>query len=251
MTPLPLRRSWLVPPAMAVMLMMAGCATEPTYRVKLDSAAKAVPSAPQSFKIKNRNPAHDEENLRYKEAAEFVKTALSGKGLYEAPTAESADIIVELDYGIDAARTKTEHVKKPIYAEVGGGVTYEPIMTKRGIVNAPVEVPPRVELIGYENVIESVTVYEKYLKISARENKPSVEGQPPAELWRVQASAEDESKDLRRYLPVMASATMEYIGRDSANQQVKVREDSAGVEFVRKGMGSAGATAAVAPPPGS
>jgi hypothetical protein len=86
-------------------------------------------------------------------------------------------------------------------------------------------------------VPKQVTIYEKYLRITARENKIASEGRPPAELWSIQASAEDESKDLRKYLPIMASATMDYIGEDSTNQKVvKVKADGPGVEFVRKGM---------------
>ena len=83
-----------------------------TYAVKVDASAKSAASRPstdgQSYKIRSKNPVLGEENLRYKEAAEYVKTALSGKGLFEAPNTEAADLIVELDYGVDAPRTKIE-----------------------------------------------------------------------------------------------------------------------------------------------
>ena len=100
--------------------------------------------------------------------------------------------------------------------------------------------PPKSELIGYDEVPRMVTIYEKYLKITARENKPATEGRPPVELWSIHASAEDESKDLRKYLPIMAAASVDYIGGDSSNQQVvKVRGDGPGVVFIRKGMSQA------------
>src|SRR5258707_13541928 len=106
--------------------------------------------------------------------------------------------------------------------------------------------PPRTELIGYDDMPRQVTIYEKYLRLTARENKPANEGRPPPELWNVQVSAEDESKDLRKYLPIMASVTIDYIGKDSSNQRtVKVRENGAGVEFVKRGMGSDTTTVAV------
>jgi hypothetical protein len=151
-------------------------------------------------------------------------------------------MIVELDYGMETPRTKVERVSVPVYAQVGGGVRYDsiPVTDTRGIRSmrtVAVYEPPRSELIGYEEVPRQITVYEKYLKITARENKAASEGRPPAELWSVQASAEDESKDLRKYLPIMASATIDYIGQDTSNQKVvKVRADGPGVEFVRKGM---------------
>jgi hypothetical protein len=235
---------WIWPPAIGVaaFLSATGCSSS-TFAVKIDSITKpAAASEAQSYKLKSKNPALGEENLRYKEAADFVRTALSGKGLYEAPHADRADMIVELDYGMETPRTKVERVSVPVYAQVGGGVRYDsiPVTDTRGIRSmrtVAVYEPPRSELIGYEEVPRQITVYEKYLKITARENKAASEGRPPAELWSVQASAEDESKDLRKYLPIMASATIDYIGQDTSNQKVvKVRADGPGVEFVRKGM---------------
>jgi hypothetical protein len=225
-------------------MIVAGCATS-SYEVKVDAITKPVAATEaQSYRIKSKDPKLGEENLRYREAAGFVRTALSGKGLYEAHSEDKADMIVELDYGVDAARTKLENVSVPVYAQRGGGVRYDPVpvVDSRGntsLRTVAVYEPPRNELVGYDDVPRQVTVYEKYLRLSARENKPASEGRPPSELWSVQVSAEDESKDLRKYLPVMASASIDYIGKDSTSQQVvKVREGSPGVEFIRRGMSS-------------
>ncbi len=227
---------------------LAGCA-HPAYEVKVDAITKPAKATAQSYKLKSKDPRLGEESLRYREAAEFVKTALSGKGLYEAASEEKADMIVELDYGMDAPRSKVEPVSVPVYAQMGGGVRYEsvPVADVRGNVSyrtVAVYDPPRNELVGYDNTPRQVTIYEKYLKITARENKAASEGRPPAELWSIHASAEDESKDLRKYLPIMASATVEYIGQDSTNpKSVKVRADGPAVDFIRKGM-SGGSTPA-------
>jgi hypothetical protein len=239
MTPYPIRRVW--PFVAAAALFAAGCAST-THEVKVDAIAKPQNDA-QSYKLKSKDPRLGEENLRYHEAAEFVRTALSGKGMYEAPNEAKADMIVELEYGLDAPRTKIERVSVPVYAQVGGGVRYDtvPVTDPRGNVSTrtvAVYEAPRNELIGYEDMPKAVTIYEKYLRLTARENKPATEGRPPAELWSVQISAEDESKDIRKYLPIMASASIDYIGKDSTNQQVvRVRENSPGVEFIKRGMG--------------
>lgn len=228
--------------AATLAFVTAGCASS-SYNVKVDAISKPVPPATQSYKLKSKDPRLGEENLRYREAAEFVRTALSGKGLYEAATEAKADMIVELDYGMDAARSKPERVSVPVYAQVGGGVRYEsvPVTDSRGNTSfrtVAVYDAPRSELVSYDTMIRQVAVYEKYLKITARENKAASEGRPPAELWSIHASAEDESKDLRKYLPIMASATVDFIGQDSSTQKsVKVKGDGPGVVFIRKGMG--------------
>ncbi|MEO5960282.1 MAG: hypothetical protein ABIZ49_13255 [Opitutaceae bacterium] len=235
-----LGRSW--PFLSAIALIASGCNTSSTHAIKVDAIAKPTAGEAQSYRIKSKDPRLGEENLRYREAADFIKTALSGKGMYEATADDRADVIVELEYGLDAPRTKLESRSVPIYAQVGGGVRYETIPTtdSRGnttMRSVAVYEPPRSELVGYDEMMGQVTIYEKYLRITARENKASNEGRPPPELWSVHVSAEDESKDLRKYLPVMASATIEYIGKDSTNQKVvKVREDGPGVDFIRRGM---------------
>ena len=242
--PLP-RRLILLSLAAASALLVAGCTTS-TYQVKVDAITQhdsTNPNDAQSYKIQSKNAALGDENLRYKEAAEFVKTALSGKGLYEAPSAETADMIVELDYGVEAPRTKIETVSVPVYAQVGGGVRYEPVTVtnSRGVTTTrtvAVYEPPRTELVGFDDVPREVTIYEKYLRITAHDNKPAAEGKPPVQIWSIHSSTEDESKDLRKYLPIMASATVEYIGKDSTNSHViKVRVPSPTVDFIKKGMG--------------
>ncbi len=227
--------------AIGFAILLGGCATN-RYDVKVDALTRAAKPDSQSYRLKSKNPALGEENLRYKEAADYVRTALSGKGLYEAPNENVADMIVELDYGMDAPRTKMERVSVPVYAQVGGGVRYDtvPVTDARGNTTfrtVAVYDPPRSELIGYDDMPRQVTIYEKYMRITARENKAAAEGRPPAELWSVTASAEDESKDLRKYLPIMAAATVDYIGNDSSHQAVvRVKADSEGVGFIRRGM---------------
>jgi hypothetical protein len=254
MTPLPLR-VWPPATALAAVLLLAGCNSS-SYQVKVDAIAHPAPSAgdPQSYTLKSKNPAMGEENLRYKEAADYVRTALSGKGLYEAPSDDKADLIVELDYGIDAPRMKMERVSVPIYAQVGGGVRYDSVPVKDSKGNTTLRTvavyeAPRTELIGYDEVPRMVTIYEKHMRVTAVANKDAPEGQPAAQVWSVQVSTEDESKDLRKYLPIMASATADYIGRDLGREAVvKVRDPSPGTEFIRRGMGTPAVATTSEPP---
>ena len=244
--------------AVAAFLALTGCSTSTTYAVKVDAIAKhdgtGSATDAHSFKIKSKNPAVGDENLRYREAADYLKTALSAKGMYEAADLDRADVIVELDYGMEAPRTKIENVSVPRYSQLGGGVSYEqvPIMDNRGntaVRTVAVYRTPRTELTGYEEMPQRVTIYEKYLRVTARENKPAAEGRPPAEIWSVNTSTEDESKDLRKYLPIMASATAEYIGKDTTKQQiVKIKDPSQVVDFIRRGMPDANTPAPQTPP---
>lgn len=245
----------------ALPLLAAGCAT--SYEMKVDAISRPVkttaktvvtPSVPTpteeaaailkepvSYRIRNKSTT-EEDGLRHKEAVELVKTALSAKGLYEAPDPKSADMVVEVEYGMEKPRMKMVETSVPKYAQVGGGIRYDQIVVTdaRGNVTTrtvPVYEAPRTELIGYEDVLVPVTVYEKYLRISARENKEAVEGRPPAEIWSVNVTNEDESGDLRKYLPLLASASADYIGQDSSTQKtVKIKPTDEVVGFIKKGL---------------
>lgn len=240
---------------LAAALLLGGCATRDAYQVKVDAISRPEPVATQSYVLKSKDPRLGEENLRYREAANIVRTALSGKGLYEAPNEEQADMVVELDYGMEAPRTKIEHRSSPVYAQVGGRTRYGtvPVTDARGNVqfqSVTVYDPPRSELIGYDEQPYQITTYEKYLRLTARENKPAAEGRPPGELWSIHASAVDESNDLRKYLPIMASATVDYIGQDAPPEtRVKVRGNGPTVDFIRRGVIEANAAARAAATP--
>src|SRR4051812_35718343 len=81
----------------AALFFVAGCAS--TYEVKVDSLAKPKAADAVSYQIHNTNPLVADDSLRYKEASDYVKTALSGKGMYEAPSNTKPDVVVDLDYG--------------------------------------------------------------------------------------------------------------------------------------------------------
>lgn len=221
-------------------LLGSGCAT--SYDVKVDAITQPKPKeGTASYRIKNKNPAAEEDNLRYKEATNYVRTALSGHGMYEAPDNVVPDVIVEIEYGVEAPSVKMERTSVPIFAQTGGGVGYTPVSipSGNGVIQrtVPVYDPPSAELVGYQEVVRPVAVYEKFLHISARENKPKTDGAAPAEIWSVNTSLEDESKDIRKYLPLLASASMESIGTDTGSRKtIKLKERDQDVGFVKKGL---------------
>lgn len=222
-------------------LLMAGCAT--TTEVKVDSLAKPNAEAAISYEIKNRNPLVTDDSLRYKEAADHVRTALSGRGMYEAPPGVKPDMVVDLDYGIGPPVSKRETVSEPVYITIPGRIRTERVQVGTDQQGRPIfqtitiQEPPTTEFAGFREYQITVTVYEKYLKLSARENAPQVEGRPPNEIWTVDVTSEGESRDLRGKLPILVAASIDYIGKDSQGQKtIRIKDTDADVAFVKKGM---------------
>ncbi len=225
----------------ALGLLLGGCAT--THEIKVDSLAKAKAEPAVSYEIKNRNPLVADDSLRYKEAASMVKTALSGKGLYEAPPNTKPDMVVDLDYGVGPPQMKRETVSEPVYITLPGQIRTERIQVGTDSQGRPiyqtvtVQDPPTTEFAGFREYLVTVVVYEKYLKLSARENKEAVEGRPPSEIWTVDVTSEGESRDIRKNLPVLVAASIDYIGKDTQGQKtIRIKDNSSDIAFIKKGM---------------
>ena len=222
-------------------LLLAGCAT--THELKIDSLAKPNAEPAISYEIKNKNPLVADDSLRYKEAAGYVKTALSGKGMYEAPPNTKPDLVVDLDYGVGPPQMKREMVSEPVYITLPGQIRTERVQVGTDSQGRPiyqtvtVQDPPRTEFAGFREYFVTVVVYEKYLKLSARENKEAAEGRPPSEIWTVDVTSEGESRDIRKNLPVLVAASIDYIGKDTQGQKtIRIKDSSSDIAFIKKGM---------------
>jgi len=192
----------------------------------------------ESFTFESRNSRNAEESLRYRETVGYIRTALSSKGWYEAATAAEADAVVEIDYGLDAPKTRVEERVVPVYANAGGGVRYEQRVYTRPdgttyMRTVPVFDPPGTKLVGEQVVQVPITTWEKFLKITARENLPN--GSNPRQLWSVTVTNEDESNDLRKYIPILVSAALDHLGEGNGQTTVKIKDDSEEVAFIRNG----------------
>ncbi len=239
-TSFPLRgRPWIATMAAVTVMFFAGCATS----VTVDSLAKPDAEKSISYKIQNKNPLIADDSLRYKEAASYVKTALSGKGLYEAPENTKPDIVVNLDYGVGPPELRRETVSEPVYIEIPGERRVERIQTGTAPNGTPIfttvviQDPPTTHLAGYRDYIITTVVYEKYLKMSALSTEVVAEGRPPTEVWTVDVTSEGESRDIRKNLPLLVGASIEYIGKDSMGQKtIKIKDSDRDVAFVKKGM---------------
>jgi hypothetical protein len=235
-------RWWLPSLVAAGALLFSACAN--TYEMKVDSLTSPKLGHVASYRIVNRNPTVDTDSLRYKEVEKAVKAALSGKGMYEAPEPDKADVTVNLDYGIKPPRVVQETRSEPIYATTPGQFHTQTVqigMDRQGnpiYTTVTTQDPPTTDYIGNDDYVVPVVIYEKYLRLSARENKPAAEGKQPQEVWAVDVSTEGPSNNLRKYVPIMAAATIGYIGKDTSGEKsVRLKDDKEGdLAFVKKGM---------------
>ena len=116
--------------------------------------------------------------------------------------------------------------------QVGTDATGKPI-----IRTVTVQEPPTVEMAGYRERVVELVVYDKYLRLTASDNKPAVEGRPPAQIWTLDAVSEGESHDLRKNLPMIVAASIDYIGKNTHGEKtVRIKDANPDVAFIKRGL---------------
>lgn len=211
---------------MAAVLIGAGCASTYEVSVKATSRIAGVSPGGTSFVIHDPNRAALGE-LRTAEIGNALRTALSAHGLHEAADSKTADLVVEITYGIDPAKvSRVEHQEFVFGRPVMPGDRLGP----------PPEGVAR-ELMGYSQTVSTEFTREKHVSICARGVRGSAEEQLGEDFWRVHVVIANDSDDLRGHLPVLISAAMDYIGRTTDGEvTMAMRSDDDAIQFVQRGL---------------
>lgn len=179
-------------------LVSGGCQT--LHEVKVDAIND--PSRPMgtSYRLELRDPAGGVDKDLGAEAARDIRDALAARGLFEAPPNTRPDMVIDAEYGVGPGQMKI------VYQARGGAAMMGPIITT-----------------GTE--AKPILVFEKYIKLSARESTP--EDVRPSrsrrergeEIWSIQVSIEDPRNELAPYLAVLASTSIGFIGTNTGAEK--------------------------------
>lgn len=218
-------------------LFGAGCST--SYHVDVDALQNPrVVQSGYSYRIEASNASTSSNDALFEEVEALVHTALSGRGMYEAPEGEKPSVIIDLDYGVGPVQSRLvrTNVSSPIGSQqmdpLTGRVTPTPGDPRLGGTMSGISGSQSGS--GYRQEY----TFEKYLTIVGRDNSTEVAaGEPRVELWRVHVTVEDTGDDIANYLAVLAAAAADYIGTDThEKQRLHVSEDDAVVDFVKQGL---------------
>ncbi len=213
---------------------LGGCNS--TYEMKVDAInnPKTLGES-DSYVIVPSDPDTDTTDLRYQETVEWIKTALSGKGMYEAVDPIDADMMIEVDFGMKAPRQEAEIVDRPTNIGLNGSG----LGSRSGI---GLSGGSRVtDISTYESKVVTKTVVEKYLELTARENIVNQAGDAqPQQIWNVRVINEDKGDNLREYMPILIASATDYIGEDTGSStEIELKSDDEVVKFVKRGLKNA------------
>ncbi len=200
----------------AASLLLAGCQT--LHDVKIDSINNPAKPLGVSYRLEMLDPTGSQADSVAAQAHASVRSALAARGMYETPPKAPADMVITAEYGVGPGQMKI--VYRPGDPTLGGMGRSTP---------------------------RPILVFEKYLKLTAREPAPENAGRDRRgraprgeELWSLQVSVEDEKRELPPYLPVLASASIDHIGANSGSEvHITVDAGTASETLKRRPAGSA------------
>lgn len=238
-------------------LLLMGCSH--VYRMEVDAAARRGATAPVSYVVHEAglaNSAADrppgwtrfetaldaEMDVDQATAVKYVRTALSARGLYEAPDVAAADMDVTYAYEIKQKRRVVDW-EEPVYrrSSNGGGQMIDMAVGQDNAGNAVmqkvrVEPPPPAEPnVDFVEHSADEIVYVKELHLIATERKPAPD--TPARVWDISISYEDKDPNMEKAMPLLAAAGCDRIGTNTNGPVVvRLKDKDEVVAFIKRGM---------------
>ncbi len=218
-----------------------GCAR--SYQVKVDAIHNPAVVGGHAYKIVPRQQGLEERDPDYAQVVAMLKNALGGRGMYQSPNPDEAEVVVEIDYGVGPLRTEIQTERGLTSMSTASAVAHAQMDPRRGRgrlnPNSVILPDGRVaEPIIEEDTVRARQVYDKHLSVSAREIAVDANGvsRSGRELWRVEVEVEQSKDDMAEALPILVGAAADYIDANTGSQQmIRVSENSESVIFVKGG----------------
>lgn len=203
----------------ALGLGLTGCETATyNYDLEIDSVAALGQRWGPTFEVKPLPGSPADTDLSFGGVATIIAEELTGKGLIPALPGTAPDLVVLVDYGMRPPRVEYRVVTVPMPMGMGT-VGVDPI------TGAPRRAPPlgspgstgATGTTGFTEEVRVVTIFEKYMILSAVEGKIDPERGSRRELANVEVVSGDERDQLEPYLPVLAMATGRQLGAPTSD----------------------------------
>ncbi len=226
----------------AGLLLWSGCVTPAVVRDVRVTASRHGPVVRSgSFQIVGQ-PERPEDAKPTEEAVALVRRGLAGKGYRESTGTDGADLLITVSCGASGPSIQQTTVQEPIYRVVQAPSRYERVQVGNTPGDAPmyemrlVESPAIQKLAGYREVPRETKVFQKYVRLSAHENRAGTGPTVPAAGWTVESVCEDAGTSVSEIVPVLTVACLVYVGKETAGTDVMhISEADKDVASLRRG----------------
>jgi hypothetical protein len=210
----------------AVVGVLAGCNGS---RVDVAVSGFTDPTEPprKTYVIVPEDASISPENLEYQEYSGWVEQMMSQAGFKKASSAATADLALQMSYGVSDPTTLELNNSEPIYEQSGERTVTTGSYTGKG-KNKKYETStvtePTYNLTGYTTRTTTQIIYVHNVYLAALKMERYRLHQVD-EVWRLQAKAPASWNSLKTLFPYMAVAMRPYLGKDTdvtVRQSIKV-----------------------------
>jgi hypothetical protein len=211
---------------------MFGCILATCYVVLVNAFAGPNVQPQLVHQVAPLNSANGLD-LEFQEASGQLRNALKVSGFNVGSSVnDPPDVVVLTEFGISEPKVSTDiqtanrgaWVEKPTGLKDASG---KPVVSRT------------YETVGTSVQASTTTTYVRRLTAVAYDFRAYKQGQQ-VQLWKVSATSEGPSNDLRTALPVLMAAARPYFGKSSGKQvSVTLKENAPEVVAVRTGVLSA------------
>lgn len=211
-------------------LLLVGCS--PKIAVRIDSiVAQGKPLGEKRYILYSGMKGTAVDDLYFREYGKYFREVLKKHGYHEVNQPEGADLAIYFSYGITGGAEVHHTYTRPVYAIVGGETiditeTETDAEGRKIKTTKTVTIPARSRVVGMETRRESYTVFTAHAVLEAREiYRAGHTDKDMQALWEITITTTSKLDDLRRIMPMMAAASVPYLGKNTGEiVTIKLRD---------------------------
>lgn len=211
-------------------LLLTGCETSHKFVI---SAMNQPASLGQyrTYALASSPDTPAAESLLFREAARYLDAALLNAGFRPASSVATAEILIEVGFGVSQPQTAIRQSREPLYVQTADRYTRRIVQVQGS--DGKIETravytyqPGFRTVAGWTDSIQAETVYDKHLKLIAY--RPTTVGgeERHQEVWNVEVSNRNSNRDLRYFIPRLVTAAMDYFDADTGSLITRTITDS-------------------------
>ncbi len=194
---------------------------QPRYNITIDSLASPSSLSKKTYMILPGNEGVKENDLQFQEFAGHLMRVLDAKGYNSAGSAEEADVVIFLAYGIGDPRTHHYSYRFPTWGTTGYSSATSIIAKTDGdktTYRSITTYMPNYGITGYDTYLSSRTTYLRFATITAYDYESFKNSEEEIQLWKTTITSAGASDDLRRAFPVLIAASEPYLATDTGHK---------------------------------
>jgi len=205
---------------LACLVLISGCG--PRFVVTVDSISGSQLPNEKTYVLLPMIEGVTVDDLQFQEYAGYVEKALSQQNYRMVTDFEKARYAILLNYGIGDPQESTYSYSLPVYGQRGGGTSNFSASTygAGGYSNTygTISSTPTYGVVGSQGYTGRTVSYFRYLVIEGVDLELYRKNRKTKQLWKTTVTSSGSSGDLRRVFPILATASIPYLGTNTGKQ---------------------------------